>query len=133
MLFLRKRCIVEPFKATPKVIIELFQTEILVLLHIMENALFQNANSIFHGTLVLRLLYLDRENERVVVFRPLGVISVQFRGDPVTVCNHGLLAVVADNKCRNATKVLQSMVIHRNPLRLPRRGYSLRINVLGVW
>ena len=100
---------------------------------IMENALFQNANSIFHGTLVLRLLYLGRENERVVVLRPLGVIPVQFRGDPVTVCNHGLLAVVADNKRRDATKVLQSMVIHRNPLRLPRRGHSLRINVLGVW
>lgn len=69
----------------------------------------------------------------MVVFRLLGIIFIQFRDDPVFVRNDRLLAVVADNQRRNSAKILKSMVVHRDPLRLPRGGHSLCIDVLEVW
>ena len=81
----------------PEIPVELFQTEIVHFLHVMEEPLFQNTHGIFNGTLVLGLLYLGRKDNGVVVFRPLCVVPVQLRVDPVFIGNDGLLAVVADH------------------------------------
>ena len=41
-----------------------------------------------------RSLYLDRENGRVVVFHPLGVILAQLRGDPATVDTDNTIVIM---------------------------------------
>lgn len=82
----------------PEVAVELLQAEIVHFLHVMEETLLQDTNSVLDGALVFRLLYLGRQDNGVVVFSPFCVIPVQFRRNPVSVCNNGLLAVVADDE-----------------------------------
>ena len=98
----------------------------------MEDALFKDADSILYGTLVFGLFHFGRKNHGVIVLRPLGVILVQFRGNPVPVGNHSLLAVIADNERRNAAEILKRMVVHGNPLRFLGGYHSLSIDVLGI-
>lgn len=116
----------------PQVTVELFQTEIVHFFHIKEDALFQNAHGILHGTLVLGLLHLGRENDSVVMFGPFGVILIQLRIDPVLVGNDSLLAVVAHDQGRNTAEILQRIVVDGDPLRLLGGDHALRIDVLGI-
>ena len=60
----------------PKVTVELLHTEVVHFLHVMEEALFHDANSILYRTLVLGLLYFGRQNDRVVVLSPFSIILV---------------------------------------------------------
>ena len=132
MRFLGKRSAVELVQMLPEVSVELLQTEVVHLLHVVKESLFQDANGILHGTLVLGFLNFGRQDNRVVVLSPFCVILVQLRGDPVPVGNNGLLAVVADDQRRNAAEVCQGIVVDGNPLRLLGGDHSLGINVLGI-
>lgn len=108
---LGKRSAVELVQMLPEIPVELFQTEIVHFLHVMEESLFQNADGIFDGTLVLGFLYLGRKDNGVVVFCPLCIILVQLRVDPVLVGDDGLLAVVADHQSRNTPKYCKALLL----------------------
>ena len=60
----------------PEVSVELLQTEVIHLIHVVEEALLQNTNSILYGTLVLGFLHLGGQDNRVVVLSPFCVILV---------------------------------------------------------
>ena len=68
----------------------------------------------------------------MVVLGPLSVILVQFRGDPVSVCNDSLLAIVADDQRRHAAKIRQSIVVYSDPLWFLGGEHSFCVNVLGI-
>ena len=114
----------------PKIPVELLQTEIVHLLHVVEKAFLQNPNGILNGTLVFGLLHLGRKDNGVVVLSPLGIGRVQIRRNPVLVGNDGLLTVVAYDQRRDTAKILESIVVDRNPLRLLGRNHAFRIDEL---
>ena len=68
----------------------------------------------------------------MVVFSPFSVILVQFRGNPVPVCNDSLLAIVADDQRRYTTKIRQSIVVYSDPLWFLGGEHSFCVNVLGI-
>ena len=116
----------------PQVPVELLQTEVAHILHIMEESLFQNAYRIFYGTFIPGLFDFGRKDRRAVMFSPLSIIPVQLRIDPVTVGNNGLLAVVADNQCRYPAKIRQGIVVDSDPLRFFGGEHPFCIDVLRV-
>ena len=129
---LGERGVIKLVQVLPKVTVELLQTEVVHFLHVVEETLFQNANSILYRALVLGLLYFGRQDDRVVVFSPFSVILVQFWGNPVSVCNDSLLAIVADDQRRYTTKIRQSIVVYSDPLRFLGGEHSFCVNVLGI-
>ena len=78
----------------------------------MPIAFFQDTNGILYRTLVLGLLYLGRQDDRVVALGSLSVIFVQLWGNPVSVGNNSLLAIVEDNQC--GEDILISEVLNRS-------------------
>ena len=132
MRLLCERRSVEFLQVPPEVTVELLQAEIVHFLHVVKEALLQNADDIFNGTLVLRLPHLGRENHCVVVLRPFCVVFVQLRLDPVPVRNDSLLAVVANDQGRDTSKILQGVVVDLDPLRLLCGYHPFSVDVLGV-
>ena len=63
---------------------------------------------------------------------PLGIVLVQFRRDPVLVSDDGLLAVVADDKRRNAAEIPERIVVNGDPLRLLGENHPFRIDKLRI-
>ena len=132
MRLLCERRSVEFLQVPPEVTVELLQAEIVHFLHVVKEALLQNADGIFNGTLVLRLPHLGRENHCVVVLRPFCVVLVQLRLDPVPVRNDSLLAVVANDQGRDTSKIRQGVVVDLDPLRLLCGYHPLSVDVLRV-
>ncbi len=132
MWLLRKRSVIELLQVPPEVTVELFQTEIVHLLHVVEEPLLQNTNGISHRTLLLGLLHLGGQDDGVVVLSPLGIVLVQFRRDPVPVGDDSLFAIVAYNQCRNAAEIAESVVINSDSLRLLRGNHAFCIDDLRI-
>lgn len=109
---------VQLFKKTPQILIKLINTEILMLLHLMEKAFFEDAYSVFYRALEFWFADFRWQDDCLIMLSPFGVILIQLRSDPVLICDSGLLAIIADHKCRYSLKVIQSMVVHINPLGL---------------
>lgn len=132
MRLLRERRVIEILQMQPEVAVELLQAEIVHLLHVMEEALFQNPDGVLNRALVLGLSHLCGQDDRVVVFGPLRIVLVQFRRDPVLVSDDGLLAVVADDKRRDTAKIQERIVVDGDPLRLLCGNHALRVDELRI-
>ena len=98
----------------------------------MEESLFEDPHGILHRTLVFRLPDLGRQDHGLVVFRPLRVILVQFRFDPVPVYDDGLFAVVTDNERRNTFEIRKSMVVDLDPFCFFCGEHPFRVDVLRI-
>ena len=64
------------FQFCPQSFIKLLEAEVLGIIQIMENALFQDPHCILNRALVLRLLDLGRENDGMIMLCPLRIIFV---------------------------------------------------------
>lgn len=95
----------------PEIPVELFQTEIVHFHHVMEESLFQNADGIFDGTLVLGFLYLGRKDNGVVVFCPLCIILVQLRVDPVLLAMTACLQLSQTTRAGTPPKYCKALLL----------------------
>ena len=72
----------------------------------MEKAFLKNPYCVFYRGFEFWLPDLRRKDHCVVVFRPLCIILIQFGLDPILICDHGLLAIIANNYGWNPAKGL---------------------------
>ena len=73
------------------------------------------ADNIF-SPIKLRFPNLCRKNGGAIMISPIGIVLVQFRFDPVLICDDCLLAVITYDQCRYATEIIKGMVIDFDPL-----------------
>ena len=123
-------CVVQFVNQRPQIRIKAFEAEVTVFFQFVEQAFFEDANCVLYGAFIFWLPNLGRKDHGVIVFRPLGIVFVQFRLDPVPIRDDGLLTVIADDQWRNTLKETERMIVHLDPLRLLSREHSFRINVL---
>ena len=77
----------------PKVVIEPLQREVAHIFQVVEEPFFHNAYSVLDTAFVFGLLHLRGKDRCMIMIRPLGIILIQVRIDPVLIGKNGLLAV----------------------------------------
>ena len=116
----------------PQVVVELFQAEILPFLQVMEDSFFKDTNGVFYGAFEFRFPDFGRENYSAIVFRPLCVIFIEFRLNPIFIGCYSLFAVIAYYNSRNTAEITKRMIIYFNPLRFFCRQHPLCVYVLRI-